>query len=234
MGHSEKKFDLPALLASASRIWISVQSASQCSRQMCKKRAWVRDALFRRDNSATVCSHSFQPLNQSVRIPTWSRNIMACLLSEENRNVWWGGGGGGTKRLLFGARIGSVLHCTVGVYLRQSWDPLRLARGALTWFRCRRKLQTGAPCWLSGRCLMKWYSKSVPIAAGCDTNRKSSFHSGMFRITSSGPYQINKKTRNNFFKTGINHIFIEKKHEFFARPSPSIHPIHWAYVRPVM
>ncbi|TNN73211.1 Glia maturation factor gamma [Liparis tanakae] len=70
----------------ASRMWISVQSASQCSRQMCKKRAWVRDTLFRRDNSATVCSHSFQPLNQSVRIPTWSRNIMACLLGKENGN----------------------------------------------------------------------------------------------------------------------------------------------------
>lgn len=65
-------------------MWISVQSASQCSRQMCKKRAWVRDTLFRRDNSATVCSHSFQLLNHSVRMPTWSRNIMARLPREEN------------------------------------------------------------------------------------------------------------------------------------------------------
>lgn len=81
------KWALPALLASASRMWISVQSASQCSRYMWRKRAWVRDTLFRRDKSATVCSHSFQPLNQSVRIPTWSRNIMACLLGKENRKV---------------------------------------------------------------------------------------------------------------------------------------------------
>lgn len=67
---------------------------------MCKKRAWVRDTLFRRDNSATVCSHSFQPLNQSVRIPTWSRNIMACLLGEENRNVRMGRGRGLLGRFL--------------------------------------------------------------------------------------------------------------------------------------
>lgn len=136
-----KNSQLPALLASASRMWISVQSASQCSRQMCKKRAWVRDTLFRRDNSATVCSHSFQPLNQSVRIPTWSRNIMACLLGKENRNVWMGRGA--LKRLLSQTQTGSVSPRTAGSYLQQSWDPLRLDRGALTWFRCRRNCRQG-------------------------------------------------------------------------------------------
>ncbi len=72
---------LPALLASASSMCISVQSASQWSRQMCRNRACVRETRFSSDSSATVCSHSFQPLNQSVRIPTWSRNIMASVFS---------------------------------------------------------------------------------------------------------------------------------------------------------
>lgn len=73
----QKRFSIPALLASASSKCISVQSASQCSRHMWRNRAWVLDTLLSSDNSATVCSHSFQPLNQSVKIPTWSRNIMA-------------------------------------------------------------------------------------------------------------------------------------------------------------
>lgn len=68
--------DLPALLASDSSRWMSLQSASECSRQSCRKRAWVRVTRFRSDNRATVCSHSFQPLNQPARMPTWSRNIM--------------------------------------------------------------------------------------------------------------------------------------------------------------
>ncbi len=81
---------LPALLASASSMCISVQSASQWSRQMCRNRACVRETRFSSDSSATVCSHSFQPLNQSVRIPTWSRNIMASVFS-----VGGGARGGG-------------------------------------------------------------------------------------------------------------------------------------------
>lgn len=66
----------PGLLASPSRTCSSVQSASECSRQSCRKRAWVRLTRLSSESSATVCSHSFQPLNQPARTPTWSRNIM--------------------------------------------------------------------------------------------------------------------------------------------------------------
>lgn len=130
---SNGKSELPALLASASRMWISVQSASQCSRQMWRKRACVRDTLFRSDKSATVCSHSFQPLNQSVRIPTWSRNIMA-----------WGEWecAGGDLRGFVKFETGRVLPRTAGVRgssFQQSRVPLRPDRGGpLTWFRCWR------------------------------------------------------------------------------------------------
>lgn len=89
---------LPALLASASSMCISVQSASQWSRQMCRKRACVRETRFSSDSSATVCSHSFQPLNQSVRIPTWSRNIMA--------SFFRGGGGARGRAGLVSAGAG--------------------------------------------------------------------------------------------------------------------------------
>ncbi len=99
---------LPALLASASSMCISVQSASQWSRQMCRNRACVRETRFSSDSSATVCSHSFQPLNQSVRIPTWSRNIMASVFSV----------GGGAR-----GRAGLVL--TGGRGYRRCSGPLR-------------------------------------------------------------------------------------------------------------
>lgn len=69
----------PGLLASTSRTWSSVHSANECSRQSCRNRAWVRLTRFNSDSRATVCSHSFQPLNQLAKTPTWSRNIM----------VWW-------------------------------------------------------------------------------------------------------------------------------------------------
>ncbi|KAL2098496.1 hypothetical protein ACEWY4_004976 [Coilia grayii] len=59
-----------------SRTCSSVHSASECSRQSCRKRACVLLTLLRRESSATVCSHSFHPLNQLARTPTWSRNIM--------------------------------------------------------------------------------------------------------------------------------------------------------------
>lgn len=67
---------LPGLLASPSRTCSSAQSASECSRQSWRKRAWVWLTRLSRDSSATVCSHSFQPLNQPASTPTWSRNIM--------------------------------------------------------------------------------------------------------------------------------------------------------------
>lgn len=67
---------IPGLLASPSRMCSSVQSARECSRQSCRKRAWVRLTRLSRESSATVCSHSFQPLNQPASTPTWSRNIM--------------------------------------------------------------------------------------------------------------------------------------------------------------
>lgn len=67
---------LPGLLASPSRTCSSVQSASECSRQSWRKRAWVWLTRLSSDSSATVCSHSFQPLNQPASTPTWSRNIM--------------------------------------------------------------------------------------------------------------------------------------------------------------
>ncbi|KAJ3594225.1 hypothetical protein NHX12_006556 [Muraenolepis orangiensis] len=54
----------------------SVHSARECSRHSCRKRACVRLTRFNRDSRATVCSHSFHPLNQLARTPTWSRNIM--------------------------------------------------------------------------------------------------------------------------------------------------------------
>lgn len=132
-------------------MWISVQSANQCSRQMCKKRAWVRDILFRRDNSATVCSHSFQPLNQSVRIPTWSRNIMACLLGKENRNAWMGLY---SKDCSLRQRQTQSHPRTAGLYLQQSWDPLRLDRGALTWFRSKGNCRS--VCWVDDRDNIFW------------------------------------------------------------------------------
>ncbi len=58
-----------------------MQSAKECSRQSWRKRAWVRLTRLRSDSNATVCSHSFHPLNQPARTPTWSRNIM----------IWWAG-----------------------------------------------------------------------------------------------------------------------------------------------
>lgn len=67
---------LPGLLASPSSACSSVHSARECSRQSCRKRACVRLTLFSRDSRATVCSHSFHPLNQLANTPTWSRNIM--------------------------------------------------------------------------------------------------------------------------------------------------------------
>lgn len=67
---------LPGLLASPSRTCSSAQSASECSRQSWRKRAWVWLTRLSSDSSATVCSHSFQPLNQPASTPTWSRNIM--------------------------------------------------------------------------------------------------------------------------------------------------------------
>ncbi len=97
---------LPALLASASSMCISVQSASQWSRQMCRNRACVRETRFSSDSSATVCSHSFQPLNQSVRIPTWSRNIMASVFSVG------GGARGGGACINWGAGSQAVLQST--------------------------------------------------------------------------------------------------------------------------
>lgn len=86
--------DVPALLASDSTTWISPQSASECSRHSCRKRAWVREMRLRRDSKATVCSHSFQPLNQPARMPTWSRNIMVAgtLGSAATRPRQWEGG----------------------------------------------------------------------------------------------------------------------------------------------
>ncbi len=107
---------LPALLASASSMCISVQSASQWSRQMCRNRACVRETRFSSDSSATVCSHSFQPLNQSVRIPTWSRNIMASVFSV-------GGGARGAGLVLTGGGVtgGAPVHSETH-------------RKALTWF----------------------------------------------------------------------------------------------------
>ncbi|CAO2590735.1 hypothetical protein LEMLEM_LOCUS5990, partial [Lemmus lemmus] len=62
--------------ASPSRTCSSAQSASECSRQSWRKRAWVWLTRLSNDSSATVCSHSFQPLNQPASTPTWSRNIM--------------------------------------------------------------------------------------------------------------------------------------------------------------
>lgn len=79
----------PGLLASTSRMCSSVHSANECSRQSCRNRAWVRLTRFNSDSRATVCSHSFQPLNQLAKTPTWSRNIM----------VWWA----------------ALEHCTVGL-----------------------------------------------------------------------------------------------------------------------
>lgn len=67
---------LPGVLASPSRRCSSAQSASECSRQSWRKRAWVWLTRLSSDSSATVCSHSFQPLNQPASTPTWSRNIM--------------------------------------------------------------------------------------------------------------------------------------------------------------
>lgn len=78
MQQSEQLGVLPGLLASPSRTCNSVHSARECSRQSCRKRAWVRLTLFSRDSRATVCSHSFHPLNQLASTPTWSRNIMVC------------------------------------------------------------------------------------------------------------------------------------------------------------
>lgn len=70
---------------------MSAQSAKECSRQSCRKRAWVRVTRFSSESNATVCSHSFQPLNHPATIPTWSRNIMA------SRGGNGGGGGRGGK-----------------------------------------------------------------------------------------------------------------------------------------
>lgn len=67
---------LPGLLASPSRTCSSAQSTSECSRQSWRKRACVWLTRLSNDSSATVCSHSFQPLNQPASTPTWSRNIM--------------------------------------------------------------------------------------------------------------------------------------------------------------
>lgn len=75
---SEQVAVLPGLLASPSRTCSSVHSARECSRQSCRKRAWVGLTFFSRDSRATVCSHSFHPLNQLASTPTWSRNIMVC------------------------------------------------------------------------------------------------------------------------------------------------------------
>lgn len=61
---------LPGLLASPSSTCSSVHSARECSRQSCRKRACVRLTLFNRDSRATVCSHSFHPLNQLAKTPT--------------------------------------------------------------------------------------------------------------------------------------------------------------------
>lgn len=82
----------PGLLASPSSTCSSVHSASECSRHSCRKRAWVRLTLFSRDSRATVCSHSFQPLNQLASTPTWSRNIMVCSHREwaGRAGRWWG------------------------------------------------------------------------------------------------------------------------------------------------
>ena len=69
-------FHWPGLLASPSRTCSSVHSANECSRHSCRNRAWVLLTRLRRESRATVCSHSFHPLNQLARTPTWSRNIM--------------------------------------------------------------------------------------------------------------------------------------------------------------
>lgn len=78
-----KSHHSPGLLASPSRMWSSVQSARECSRQSWRKRAWVRLTRLSRESRATVCSHSFQPLNQPANTPTWSRNIMVSRRPEE-------------------------------------------------------------------------------------------------------------------------------------------------------
>lgn len=91
---------LPGLLASPSRTCSSVHSARECSKHSCKKRAWVRLTLFSSESRATVCSHSFHPLNQLANTPTWSRNIMVC---EEGWRCTERGGqgrGGNSERYL--------------------------------------------------------------------------------------------------------------------------------------
>ncbi len=65
---------LPELFASSSMVWISEHSDTLCSSTCSKNLAWVRDTFFNKEYSATVCSHSFQVVNQLVIAFTWSLN----------------------------------------------------------------------------------------------------------------------------------------------------------------
>lgn len=81
------------------------------------------------------------------------------------------------ERLLSQTQTGSVPPRTAGLYLQKSWDPLRLHRGALTWFRCRNICRQGccldyweAVLWSEAECVCQ-------LVDGNDTNRKSFLHS---------------------------------------------------------
>lgn len=57
----------------------------------------------------------------------------------------------------------------------------------------QKKLQTGTPCGLLGRCLKKWGWKCVSVVVGNDTNRKKKFFTLACSV-SHHPCPIDKET----------------------------------------
>lgn len=62
-------------------------------------------------------------------------------------------GRGVLKRLLLQTQTVSVTPRTAGLYLQQSWDPLRLDRGAPHMVQVQTQLQTPMSYGLLGRCI---------------------------------------------------------------------------------
>lgn len=103
------------------------------------------------------------------------------------------GSSDGEKRARLKTRKRRVLRRTAGFDWWQSWDPLRLDRGALTWFRCRRGCrQVGCALWRAVQSVRQL--QSVVSRGGGEE---------LLNLACSGsrhrrPVKINRQTGNNF------------------------------------
>lgn len=116
----------------------------------------------------------------------------------EGAGVWGGRGqaGGGGRPLSSTQGVSSSRTAGLGVggrgggrggaYAELSWDPLRVERGALTWFRRRRGRQTGV-AGRGGRVESNGVMvEECPLQLDVTQDRKRNrSHSGVSRITSS-------------------------------------------------